>query len=162
MAMDAFPKLEGVDGESERKGFEKQIYLESFSFGASNPSSVGYGAGSGSGKASLQTFSFTKRTDSASPKLFQNCCAGKHFPKASVTLNKSGGDQSLDYLRYDFTEVFVDSIQWGAMSGGEDSPTESVSMSFAKVEITYTPQKKDGTKGSAVVASWNQKTNSKS
>ena len=54
MAFDAFLKFEGgpkVEGESNRKGFEKQIDVFSFSFGASNPSSIGMSGGGGTGKA---------------------------------------------------------------------------------------------------------------
>ena len=31
----------------------------------------------------------------------------------------------------------VESVQWSGSSGGDDTPTESVSFAFAKVEIDY-------------------------
>lgn len=161
MAFDAYLKLDGVDGESTRKGFEKWIEIYSFSLGAANPVNIGPGAGSGAGKVSLSGLNLMKKTDSTSPTLFQTCCSGKHFTKATLTLNKAGGDAAVDYLKYDFVEVFVDSVQWSGSSGGDDTPTESVSLAFAEVSITYTPQKADGTKGSPVVAGWNVKTNVK-
>jgi len=34
-----------------------------------------------------------------------------------------------------------------------------VSFAFGKVDMTYTPQKVDGSKGTAVVASWDLKLN---
>ena len=37
MAFDTFIKLTGIDGEATAKGFEKQIVIYSFSWGASNP-----------------------------------------------------------------------------------------------------------------------------
>jgi type VI secretion system secreted protein Hcp len=43
VAFDTFLKLDGLDGESTRAGFEKQIEIYSFSFGASNPTTVGSG-----------------------------------------------------------------------------------------------------------------------
>ena len=68
MAFDAFLKIEGVDGESTRTGFEKQIELLSFSWGASNTANVGSsGAGGGAGKASVSSFNCLKATDAASP-----------------------------------------------------------------------------------------------
>jgi len=111
MAFDAFIKIPGVEGESTRKGFEKHIEVLSFSLGASNPSSVGSGGGGGSGKASLSSFSIMKHSDIASPVLFQKCCAGDHFDKVTVTLNKAGGHAALNFLVYEFEEVFVDSVQ---------------------------------------------------
>ncbi|HEX6807855.1 MAG TPA: type VI secretion system tube protein Hcp [Gemmatimonadaceae bacterium] len=162
MAFDAYLKLDGVDGESVRSGFEKWIEIYSFSMGASNPTSIGTsGQGAGAGKVSLSGFNFMKKTDAASPKMFQMCCDGKHFPKATLTLNKAGGDKSISYLKYEFQEVFVESIQWSGASGGDDTPAESVSLVYGQVNVTYTPQKADGSPGSAVIAGWNLKTNAK-
>jgi type VI secretion system secreted protein Hcp len=155
MAFDAFLKIDGVDGESTRKGFEKQMEIQSFSLGASNPSTIGAGGGGGgAGKVSISSFNIMKRSDSASPKLFNTCCQGDHYPTAVVTLNKSAGKAPIDFIKYEFEEVYVDNIQWSGASGGDDTPTESVSFSFAKITVTYTPQKADGSKGSPAVGSW--------
>ena len=58
------------------------------------------------------------------------------------------------FLTYEFETVYVDNIQWSGSSGGDDAPTESVSFSFGKVTVTYTPQDKAGKAASPVVASW--------
>ncbi|HET6763038.1 MAG TPA: type VI secretion system tube protein Hcp, partial [Longimicrobiaceae bacterium] len=85
MAFDAFLKIDGVDGDSTRAGFEKTIEIRSFSWGATNTATVGSsGAGGGAGRATLSSFNFLKATDAASPTLFQGCCSGKHYPKAKV------------------------------------------------------------------------------
>src|SRR5437868_2371794 len=102
MAFDAFIKLPDIEGESKRKGFEGQIAILSFSFGASNPSSIGSGGGGGAGKVSLSSFNLMKLSDTTSPVLFQKCCTGDHFAKATVTLNKAGGTAPLDFLVYEF------------------------------------------------------------
>lgn len=162
MAFDAFLKLDGLDGESVRAGFEKWIEIYSFSLGASNPTNIGTGGeGAGAGKVSISSFNLMKKTDSTSPNMFQKCCGGSHYPKGSVWLNKAGGDKSISYLKYEFTEVFVESIQWSGASGGDDTPAESVSLAFGSVNVTYTPQKADGTPGSAVIAGWSVKKNAK-
>jgi type VI secretion system secreted protein Hcp len=155
MAFDTFLKIEGIDGESTRKGFEKQMEIQSFSWGASNPATIGAGqGGTGGGKVSVSSFNIMKRTDAASPLLFQACCQGDHYPKATVTLNKAAGKAPIDFLKYEFEEVYVDSVQWSGTTGGDDTPMESVSFSFGKVTVTYTPQKVDGSKGSPAVGSW--------
>jgi type VI secretion system secreted protein Hcp len=154
MAFDSFIKFPGVEGESKRKGFEKQIEILSYSLGASNPSTIGTGGGGGAGKASISSFNFMKKTDITSPILFQTCCQGGHFDKVSVTLNKAGGKAAVDFLKYEFEQVFVDSIQWSGSSGGDDTPMESVSLSFGKVVITYVGQNPDGTKGATKVGQW--------
>jgi type VI secretion system secreted protein Hcp len=154
MAFDAFLKLDGVEGESTRKGFEKQIEIYSFSLGASNPTTIGAGGGGGAGKAQLSAFNLMKASDKASPVLFQKCCQGAHFPKATVTLHKAGGNEAVDYLKYEFEKVYIESVQWSGSTGGDDRPTESVSLAFGKVTVTFIPQTETGAKGSPVVGSW--------
>jgi type VI secretion system secreted protein Hcp len=153
MAFDAFLKLEGVEGEATRHGYEKQIDLESFSFGGHNPTNP-YGSGMAAGRVDLSPFTASKRTDKASAKLFQACCNGKHFPKATVTLLKAGGQSPVDFLKYEFTELLVQDIQWSGGKGGDDTPTESLSFGYATVLVTYSEQKADGSKGTAIVAGW--------
>ena len=70
MAFDAFLKIDGVNGEATRKGFEKQMEILSFSWGASNPSTIGAGGGGGGGgKVSVSSFNVMKKSDAASPIL---------------------------------------------------------------------------------------------
>jgi type VI secretion system secreted protein Hcp len=169
MAFDAFLYFEGKGSSGlEAKGETTDaVYkakgafeLSSFSWGASNPTTVGSGyGGTGGGKVSISSFNVTKQTDSASAALFKACCDGSHFDKAHVVLRKAGG-KPVEYLKYDFEEVFVASIQWGGSGGGDDTPTESVSFSFGKVKVIYTPQKPDGTPISpAKEAGWDMRTN---
>lgn len=155
---DAFLQIAGLKGEALRAGFEGQTKLESFEWSASNSTSMGSsGPGGGVGKAKLESFKCTKATDLTSPPLFQACCSGKHFPTAKVTLRKSGGESSVNYLVYEFEKVFVSNIEWKGESGDE-LPVESVELSFGKVTITYTGQIDTGGPGTPVVASWNVQT----
>jgi len=155
---DAYLTVEGVTGESQRAGHEGEIELISFSFGASNPSSIGIGSGGGIGKADLSTFSFFKHTDASSAELFKHCCAGKHFPTAKVTMYKAGGDGgALDYLIFEFEEVYVDHIQWSG-SEGEGIPVEEVAFSFGKVVVTYNQQDAEGAKAGSFMGSWDVRT----
>lgn len=153
MAFDAFLKIDGLNGESTRIGFEKQLEIKSFNWGATNPATIGAGGG-GAGKVSLSPFNISKKTDAASPLLFQSCCNGTHYAKAVVTLIKSGSGSPYDFIKYEFEKVYVESVQWSGATGGDDTPLESVSFAFSKVSITYTPQNPDGSKGSPVVGAW--------
>jgi len=155
---DAYLTVEGVTGESQRAGHEGEIELISFSFGASNPSSIGIGAGGGVGAVDIHSFNFEKHTDAASAELFKHCCAGKHFPTAKVTLYKAGGDGGpLDYLIFEFEEVYVDNIQW-AGSEGSGIPMEQASFSFGKVVVTYNQQDAAGAKSGSFMGSWDVRT----
>ena len=157
---DTYLTVEGITGESKRSGHEGQIDLESFSFGGSNPSSVGHGSGGGTGTVSLSSFNIMKKTDASSAELFQAMCTGNHFPTAKITMYVSGGNAgAVEKLVFEFEEVFVDSIQW---SGSEGDPTvipsESVAFAFGKVTITYNEQNADGTVGGAHVGTWDIRT----
>ena len=156
---DCFLKIEGVEGESTDEVHAGEIEISSFNWGGSNPAAIGsHTTGSGGGKVSLSNFSVMKRTDKASAALFQKMCRGDHFPTATVTLRKSGGDK-VEFLVYNFEEVFVDSMNWSGSQGGDDSPMESVSFSFGKIEAKYKLQEATGGEGAEVVYSHDLRTN---
>ena len=142
MAFDTYLKITGVDGEATAKGVEKQIEIYSWSWGASNPTTVSSGSsGLSAGKVSVSSFNVMKKTELSSCKLFTACCNGKHFTEADVTMRKATGDGGQQkFLTYKFTDVMVESIQCSGSSGGDDTPTESVSLAFAAVEIEYYQQ----------------------
>ena len=164
MAFDTYIKIADIEGEATAKGFEKQIEIYSFSWGASNPTTVGPGSdGLSAGRASISSFNIMKKTEKSSAKLFQSCVSGKALDNALVTMRKAGGDAGQEaFLTYKFTNVMVESIQWSGSSGGDDSPTESVSLAFAKVEIEYKAQDDKGKVAVAGQASWDQTTVSSS
>ena len=166
MAYDSFLYFTGgspeIKGETQDSTYSAKNAMEiySFSWGASNPATIGSATGGiGAGKVSLSSFNIMKKTDSASGVLFQACCAGTHYPQMNIDFRKAGGTKPVVYLTYEFKEVMIESVQWSGSSGGDDTPSESVSFAFGSVSIKYTPQKPDGTQGTTVPASWNQVTN---
>lgn len=156
MAFDTFLKIKGVEGEAMQAKHVGEIEIFSFSWGASNPTTVGSSSGGlSAGKVSLSSFNIMKKSDKASPILFNACCSGKHFDSAIVTMNKASGDAGqAPFLKYTFTDVMIESVQWSGSSGGDDTPTESVSLAFAKVEIEYQQQDAKGAVGKPVLGSW--------
>ncbi len=147
-----------VKGESKRDGHVDEIELDSFSVGGSNPSSVGQGSGGGAGKVTLQSLSISKKTDAASTAFFKAMCTGAHFKKAKLTMFVAGGAKALEKLVYEFEEVFVESMNWSAGDGGGVVPSESLSLAFGKISVTYKMQNPDGTDGGSFPASWDVRT----
>src|SRR3954447_25799057 len=158
MAVEIFLKIPGVDGESQAKGHTDEIEIFSFSVGASNPSSVATGAGAGAGKVDISALSLQKQVDRSSATLFLNCCQGKHFPEATLTVREAGGDSPVEYWIMKMKQVFIDNVSWGAASGG-GKPSESVSISFAECHFTYWTQSDKGAQDKKSEAGWNVKTN---
>lgn len=159
MSFDTYLKFEGppLEGETTTKGFEKQIEIYSFSWGASNPTTVSPGKdGLTGGRVSVSSFNVMKKTEKSSAKLFQSCCGGDHFGSATVSMRKAGGTEKGQqvFLTYKFTDVMIESIQWSGSTGGDDTPTESLSIAFAKCEITYFGQDDKGAVAKQGQASW--------
>ena len=149
-----------VKGEATAAGLKPAtgwFEIFSFSWGASNPTTVGSGAtGLAAGRVSVSSFNVMKKSEDASPLLFSACCNGSHYATAQIVMRKAtgtGGQQI--FLQYDFTDIMVESIQWSGSSGGDDTPTESISFAFAKVTIAYFKQGTDkGTLVAGNSASW--------
>lgn len=153
MAVDMFLKCETIKGESKDAVYKESIDVLSWSWGESNSGSAHVGGGAGAGKVNVQDLTLTKWVDKASPTLFNMCAKGTHIPEMTLIVRKAG-DKPLDYLVIKLGEVMVTSISTGG-SGGEDRLTENVSFNFAAIQITYTEQKPDGSKGTATPFGWN-------
>jgi type VI secretion system secreted protein Hcp len=161
MAVDAFLKIEGIEGESTDDKFKNQIEILSYSHGLSQPttaskSSVGGGT---SGRCNHSDFSVVKELDKASPILAQKCCEGAHIPEVTLTLCRAGGDK-LPFMVYKMTSVVISNLSPGGKSDAESIPMEQVSFNYGKIEWTYTQQKrKDGKGGGNTQGSWNLESN---
>ena len=143
---DFYLKLDTIEGESEATGFEKQMQIESWSFGASNSGSSSVGTGMGSGKVSLQDFHFVIQNGKASVQLFLACCKGNHIPQAILSCRKTGGDGNpFTYYKVTFGDLVISSFQTGGSNGSGVLPMESISFNFTKITHEYFQQKADGT-----------------
>jgi type VI secretion system secreted protein Hcp len=159
MASDIFAKIGDIKGESTDDKHKDEIDVLSYSWGATQTGTLAAGGGGGAGKVQFNDFQFTQKTNKASPSLFLACASGQHIKEATITVRKAGQTQQ-EYLIIKMNDVLVSSYQT-AGSSAEDRPTENVSMVFAKVEMTYKPQKEDGGTGETFKAGWDLKANKK-
>lgn len=139
MAVAAYMFIEGVKGEAQDAKYKDHIELETFSFGANNPSRANIGTGQAGGKPSCNDFVITKFTDVSTPPLFQLCAQGKHIKNAYVVMNRAGaksGDLE-EFLRIDFDELVVSSYRTGGGMSDGGTPRETISFNFAKVHVIY-------------------------
>jgi type VI secretion system secreted protein Hcp len=144
MAVDMILELDGIKGESKVDQFEHQIDVSSFSWGASNSGSAHTGGGaSGGGKGNIHDMSFTKTVDNASPTLFQLCYQGKHINTGKLHVRKSAGDDKLEYQLFEMDEVYITNVSMGDAAGNE-TPSESFTLTFAKIKYTYKQQSETG------------------
>jgi type VI secretion system secreted protein Hcp len=154
-AMDMFLDL-GADipGESTDAVHRNKVDVLAWSWGMHNTIAIGAGGGgSTAGKVSFQDLSITKWVDKASPKLMLACARGTHIPEVKLIVRKAG-EKPFEIIRIKLINAFVTSLSTGG-SGGEDRLTESISLTFEKVEYEYVLQKPDGSADTPVVFKWN-------
>jgi type VI secretion system secreted protein Hcp len=154
---------DGPKGESQDSTFKApNMVIQSFSFGASNPSTVGpQGSGSGASKGMPSSINIIKDVDASDPALYMATLTGDHFASATLVCRKSGGTQNVFY-QIDLTEVFVTNYNISGNSGsGSDTPGCSFSLTFSQITITYTPQDTTGKKGTPIKQGYNVVTQKK-
>ena len=162
MAFDAFLKISTIPGESTDDKHKDWIEVLSYSWGVHQPKSVISSAGSLSAeRADFHDFSLTKVLDKASPKMAASCASGEHFNEVNFEICRAGGDK-VKYMEYKLTDVIITSVRPGGHTAAETLPIEEVTMSYGKIEMTYTQTDKATGQGAGnVAAGWDLKTNKK-
>ena len=155
--VDFYLKIDGIEGESEDSKHAKEIEVLSWSWGESQSGTFASGGGGGGGKVAMNDFNFLALTSKASPKLILACAEGQHIKSAVFSARKAGGGQQ-DYLKITMSDIIVSSY---SVSAGSEIPTEGVSLNFAKIEVEYKPQKKDGSLDAPVKIGYDLKKNAK-
>jgi type VI secretion system secreted protein Hcp len=146
-----------LKGESQIKGSEGQIDILSWSWGMTQSGSAHIGGGAGTGKVSVRDVTLVKHVDSSSPNLVKQCCNGKHFDKATLSIFKageSGGKKPLAYYTLKMKDGLISSVTTGEMDGG-GRMVETIGLNFAAFEIEYDPQQAGGSGSGKIPAKWN-------
>lgn len=156
--IDAFLKLDGIDGESQDSKHQGEIDVFGYSVGVIQAGTMDTGGGGGSGRAQFHDLSFNMKTQKATPKLLEAVATGKHINNAVMTCRKAGGDQQ-EYLKIELGDVIVTSYQHSLdpQAQGMDVCT----LNYAKIQFEYKEQKQDGTLGGSVKAGYDVKGNKK-
>lgn len=156
-SVDILLKMDGIDGESLIVGHEGESDVLAWSWGATQSGSMHDGGGGGAGKVNVEDVSLTKYVDKASIDLLRACFTGTHVKEAILTVRKSG-EEPLDYMVITMSPVLVTSVSTGGSGGGERL-TENVTLNFAKVKVSYTPQKEDGSADEVMDFTWDIEAN---
>jgi type VI secretion system secreted protein Hcp len=141
MASDIFARIGDIKGESLDAKHKDEIEVTSFSWGVNNTMTPSGGAGAGAGKANFQTLNITHTLDKASPLLLQACATGTHIKDATITHRKSGKSQQ-EFLVIKMNDVVITGVSHGGPA--DFNTSETVSLSFAKIDFEYRAQKPDG------------------
>ena len=156
MAISLYMKIDGVTGECPNAAYKEWIELDSFHWGASQPSSSATGTGLSSGKVSFHDLTAVGKMDKAYPTVMQKMASGKHFGTVDICAAKMG-DEQVEYLKITLTDVLITSADVSGAQGAEI--ISNYSFQAAKVKWHYVPQTDQGKKGGPVDFGWDIKQN---
>ena len=106
-----------------------------WSWGLSQEGGSPGGGGGGAGRVNIENVSIQKLVDLASPLLLSFSATGKHISDGTLTTSKAGKAGG-EFLLFKMSNVIVTSVHVAASQDG-NAPTESITLSFGKVEFNY-------------------------
>jgi type VI secretion system secreted protein Hcp len=135
--MAIYMKFGDFKGAVTTDGFKDWIELNSFQWG------VGRGISSPTGGAearessnpSISEVTVTKLMDKSSPSLLTDAMAGELNSTVTIKLTTTTANKVTDFLSYELTNTGVSGY---SVSSGGDQPTESLSLNFTKILVSYT------------------------
>ncbi len=142
----------GIDFPPNSNVFE----IESYSLDIEQVLNIGsQSSGAGAGKVTFNPFSITRKTDRASPILYQMACSGTPFRSVALVLSKSAGGNAsaIVFQKFTFKLVAVKSIAWAYDA---EDPKETVTFEYGGLVIEYWMQEPDGSLGAKVLGGWNR------
>lgn len=158
MAIALFLKVDGADGESKNAKHANWVDLESFHWGANQPSTMERGGGGGAGKVTFHDLTAVAPVDKAYPALLIKCASGEHIGKVEIAGAKAGGDE-LEYFKITLEDVLVTNVDVSGAKGAE--VMANYSFQAAKVKSEYSVQTDKGGKGATSSFGFDIKQNKK-
>jgi type VI secretion system secreted protein Hcp len=138
-----FLRLDGVKGESLDQKHHDEIEIKKWDWTTTCVVKWDLNQGGQSSKVAITGITVEKICDKASVILYQCCVTGKHIPTARITCRKNDGDQKLEYLLVDLTDIIVSKVAF-AGDGNEQLLSETVELSFAEFKLHYLTQADTG------------------
>lgn len=126
-----FLKLDGIDGDVAVVGYEGWIEISAYGVEASR---VSTGGGGGSGKVTLQDFSFFTRTSSASPRILEHVLLGRIIPTVELDILAPTSTGMQRIANWTLEEA---SIVRYTTKGNGDWPTEYFDIQFNRLTYSY-------------------------
>lgn len=131
--------IPGITGPGSTGG-PGDIPIESWSFGVSRTATLSPdGRQFRPGRLKSGTIIITKKIDKASPSLRNAVISDKIFPKVTLYVSSPAAAGAIggDSMTLVFSDVIVISENWSAVAN--ENPKETLTLSYLKVAVTYTP-----------------------
>ncbi|MDB5800637.1 MAG: hypothetical protein JWL63_1576 [Rhodocyclales bacterium] len=95
---------------------------------------------------------FTKDLDMTSPSIWAACSAGQTFDEVVIDFMRADGAKRIKYLEVKLKNVLISSVSPSV--AGEGIPVETMSLTYAAVQWTYTQQDITGAAKGNKVTAW--------
>lgn len=141
--MAIYMEIDGIKGDATQDNHADWINVNSFQFGVGRGISTPVGGAQNreASEPSISEITVTKQLDSASTLLFQEATVTTEGKKITIDFCRTdkGGTP---YLQVILTNTLISGY---SISSGGDTPSESLSLNFTKIEINETgPNAKNG------------------
>jgi type VI secretion system secreted protein Hcp len=141
-AVDAFLKIDGIQGEAADSKHRSEIDVLAWSWGVNQTATARSATGAAAGKAGVSDLKISKYVDKASVPLFTSAATGKHLKQAVLVVRKTGGKAPVEFIKVTLTDVIISSVKLA--NGTTDRASEEITLSYGKIKFEYTPQRPDG------------------
>ncbi|MDB5415893.1 MAG: hypothetical protein JWR10_4228 [Rubritepida sp.] len=134
--MAIFLKYGEIKGETTQTVHKDWIEVESFQFGVGRGISIGVGGGSKreASAPSVSEITMSKTMDISSPLIFKESLGGKAVTvKIELTQTDNSG-KHVAFQKYILSDTLISGY---SLSSGGARPSESISLSFAKIDSEY-------------------------
>jgi type VI secretion system secreted protein Hcp len=121
-ATNSYLQLDGIQGESTGEGFPGAIDVKDWSWGASKQGAAA--------KATTKELTVKKDVDKSSPTLLQKLYNNQTIRNGSLTVTKSDGESSSNFLVLCFGNMRVTAVD---LANSEETPEETVSFNFTSI-----------------------------
>lgn len=135
--MGIYMNFDGIEGEATQQDHKKWIDVLSLSWGSGRGISTAYDAAQNreASEPLLSEVTIVKEFDAASPQLVTEASTGSEGNAVKIDITTTGSP-SFVFCNYTLSNALIDSY---SVSTSGDRPTESVSISYTKMEFKFTP-----------------------
>ena len=149
-------KIGDIKGNATHDKHKEWLDVQSLQWSTSRQITTRAGAAQNreASEPSLSEVSLFKEMDGASPKLLTEALTGAAGKKVEIHL-VSTGSPGVTYAEYELTNGLLSSY---SMSTGGDRPTETLTISFTKIQFKYTPYDDKHKAGDPITVSYDVST----
>jgi len=133
--MAIYVHIEGIPGDATHSDHKKWLDIDSMQWGVGRAIMTPSGSAMNreASESSVSEVTLTKVMDSSSAPLFQEACGGHAGKTVKIHLVTTGNPGDI-YMEYELTNALISGY---SVSTGGDRPSESVSLNFTKIQMTY-------------------------